>query len=73
MKKSTNSVNIAISENVTKKSDIGLNIAISENVMKKSANSSHMWMWGVRQARGVHCRGNGRLGVILCRVLIQQS
>ena len=42
MKKSTNSVNIAISENVMKKSDIGLNIAISENVMKKSANSSHM-------------------------------
>ena len=42
MKKSTNSVNIAISENVSKKSDIGLNIAISENVMKKSANSSHM-------------------------------
>ena len=46
MKKSTNSVNMAISENVTKKSDIGHNIAISENVMKKSANSSHIWMYG---------------------------
>ena len=49
MKKSTNSVNIAISENVTKKSDIGLNIAISENVMKKSANTQlpHMDVWGI--------------------------
>ena len=65
MKKSTNSVNVAISEYVTKKSDIGLNIAISENVMKKSANSSHIWMYeelGSDASQGCPLQGEWEVG-----------
>ena len=45
-KKFVNSFNITISENVTKKSANGFNIAISENLTKKSANRSHIWTYG---------------------------